>query len=145
MGRPHEDASKASHLQLVPWVEAVGPTWRFMGLSNWRYNPTYNWGNPYNRKPRTLNNPRGSKVVIWEPLWALSIYYIATWTLWEWPGLGYEPKSKHAEEGLLNAFQLSKRPPKHMKECLFTNPKGSMQVYGMGSHITYFKAQVYPI
>ena len=24
----------------------------------------------------------GPKVIIWEPFWALSIYYIATWTLW---------------------------------------------------------------
>ena len=31
-------------------------------------------------------NPKGPcspKVVIWKPLWALSIYFIATWTLWE--------------------------------------------------------------
>ena len=24
------------------------------------------------------------KVVLWEPLWALSIYYIPTWSLWVW-------------------------------------------------------------
>ena len=29
----------------------------------------------------------GPKVVIWKPLWALSIYYIATWTLWV--GVGF--------------------------------------------------------
>ena len=23
------------------------------------------------------------KVVLWEPFWALSLYYIATWSLWD--------------------------------------------------------------
>ena len=45
----------------------------------------------------------GPKVIIWEPLWALSIYYIATWSLW---GIC----NRHAPSRCLSA--LSIRPGK---------------------------------
>ena len=80
----------------------------------------------------------GLKVGIWEPLWALSIYHIPTWTLWDggthpaglrtWGGLRCFRFASAGLRGWLPTVRLRSR-------CLFctpSRPSGQVFVGGRG-------------